>query len=75
MVRHKRDTWTDKRADKTVTSYLESTQSDIDDVRSEKSNLSRWKYTYLTLQAIYDSVEAIKDWKFTPTFYLTYDYY
>jgi len=74
MVRHKRDTLTDKRSNKTVSSYLESSQSDIDEVRSEKSNLSRWKYTYLTLQATYDSAEAMKDWKFSPTFYLIYDY-
>ena len=74
MVRHKRDNWIDKRSNKDVLSYLESTRSDIESVRSEKSNLSRWKYTYLTLQAIYDSVDAMKNWKFTPTFYLTYDY-
>ena len=75
MVRHRWDTYTDKRANKSVLSYLEQTSlSDIESIRNEKNRLSRWKYTYMTLQATYDSKEAMKDWKFTPTFHLIYDY-
>lgn len=72
FLKHSADTLQDKRADKTVPSYLSA--EGADGIRSEKRNLSERTSHYLTMQVIYDSREAMKNWSLYPTFYLVYDY-
>lgn len=69
--RHASDEWEDKRSCKDVSSYL--TRCDHC-VLSPKRKLSRWTSQYITLQVVYDSVEAMKNWWLKPKFYASLDY-
>jgi len=73
-LRHSPDKLKDKRSCKQVASYLESCLELSNAVRLSRKNLSRWTSHYLTLQTIYDSVEAMKNWLFKPKFYALFDY-
>ena len=74
FLRHSADSWKDVRVDKTVASYLALEKSDITDVRAQKNALSKWTSHYLSMQLIYDSVEAMKNWFWKPTLYAIYDH-
>jgi hypothetical protein len=74
FLRHCADVWDDKRDDKSVKSYLESTDSNAPFVRSTRKYMSRWKYHYITLEVIYDSVEAMRNWFLKPKIYAILDY-
>lgn len=78
--RHESDKYKDKRESKEVLSYLENTfaktseMSSSGSVRWSRKRLSTWVSHLLTLQAIYDSAGAMKNWWLKPKFYAILDY-
>jgi hypothetical protein len=80
-LRHSMDKWRDKRDDKSIDCYLETTprinpaitHEDLEKNLSEKNQLSKWRAHYFTIQAAYDSKLALKNWFMNPKFYASYD--
>lgn len=79
-LRHQMDQWFDKREDKTINSYLEKdtssaglTPKEARENFNQKSELSKWRANYFTIQAIYDSKEGLKNWFMSPKFFASYD--
>ncbi|MBU1007942.1 hypothetical protein KKA53_02595 [Candidatus Dependentiae bacterium] len=78
--RHSSDKLKDKRACKEVLSYLEASIAKSSDicssasVRWSRKKLSRWVSHYLTLQTVYNSVDAMKNWWLDPKIYAVFDY-
>ena len=46
---------------------------DIAENISRKERLSEWRSQYVTLQMLFNSKQALKNWKLEPNFYLAYD--
>ncbi len=78
-LRHTKDSYCDMRTDKSIASYLtkkptdQISQENIDTNIFEKKKLSKWIKHYITLGLTYDSKEALRNWKFNPIFYTTFD--
>jgi len=68
-LRHRKDTWIDKRPDTSVQSYLQKDCTII----AMKRNLSQFRSHYVTLQLTYDAKEAMKKWFMNPYLYVAYD--
>ncbi len=88
-LRHGMDKWTDKRGTESIESipcYLETearidpnnpkkdiTHDDLAENLHYKNQLSKWSAQYFTIEAIYDSKLALKNWSMNPKFYASYD--
>lgn len=85
-LRHGMDTWHDKRDNKSIACYLETetrrdpidtkkdiTHEDLEKNLSHKNQLSKWRANYFTIQAVYDSKLAFKNWFMNPMLYASYD--
>ncbi|MBM3886297.1 hypothetical protein FJ364_00045 [Candidatus Dependentiae bacterium] len=83
--RHTKDTWEDKRSDKTLPSYLsravtdgapgdiEVTKKMIEDVISSKDYLSKFRSHYITIQLTYDPQEAGQNLPWMPKFFASFE--
>ena len=78
-LRHGMDVWHDKRDDKSIESYLETnprpdptdktkklTHEDLEKNLAYKNQLSKWQTNYFTIQVMYDSKLASKNWPMKP---------
>jgi hypothetical protein len=78
-LRHSMDKWTDKRDCMSPLSYLDTTphagltQGELQSNLCFKRQISKWRAHYFTIQAIYDSKVALKNWFMEPKIYATYD--
>jgi hypothetical protein len=85
-LRHGMDKWYDKREDKSIKSYLETsprpdptdktktlTHEDLEKNLSNKNQLSKWQTSYFTIQVNYDSKLASKNWSMDPLIYTSFD--
>ncbi len=84
-LRHNTDKWTDVRPDKektdfssyltrkTTTAYPDITQEKINENIANKKNLSKWRSHYITLQATYNSKDALHNLPLDPNIYVMYD--
>jgi hypothetical protein len=85
-LRHNNDKWIDERENPTIKSYLNQevgteiwtgknlTQEDIDNNIASKTNLTRWRMHYISLELVYDSKDAGNNWVLNPKIFLTFDY-
>lgn len=79
FLAHTRDSWKDKRTDKTIPSFLTLTpsttitQDDIDQNIRAKKTLSLFRAHSIALQLLYDAKAGLQKWFFDPVFYVNYD--
>lgn len=70
-LRHGIDRWNDARAiasQQLIPSYLSNAT-----LISQKEDLSKWSSQYATLQLTYDTKEAMKNYKFKPVYFASFD--
>lgn len=76
---HTADSIKDVRYDKTIASYLTMkpsagiTDADVKSNIAAKKDLTKWKSHYVTLQLVYNTDNALANWKAKPTIYVKYD--
>jgi hypothetical protein len=68
-VRHAQNAFSDRRTDKTISSYLQKDEELI----TRKDTLSKWRAHYVSFNLTYDSAAIIKKNKIAPRFFISYD--